>query len=230
MKIRNLLLLFPLILLSVLFSAAQDKEFVIGGTVKDRAETAHAGITLYFEGGDIKRMSVADEKGNFKVSLPPGRYTILPDKNIYQAFTVFILIPVKGPIPTNLPLEVESRKDWCTNCAPGKQPEVVTSKAPPYPPVALAVGASGEVSVNVKLRSDGSVLSAVAMNGHPFLKNVAAQAARGWTFSPDSSVEERDATLIFVFTECNKDQPDAGSFLRKPNRLEVFYCSKIVSN
>ncbi|HEV7643391.1 MAG TPA: energy transducer TonB [Pyrinomonadaceae bacterium] len=230
MKIRTLLLLFPLIFLLASLSAAQKKDLQIAGTVKDRAETAHAGITLYFEGGDIKRTAVADEKGNFKVSLPPGRYTVLPDKNIYQAFTVFIMVPEKGPIPTNLPLEVESRKDWCANCAADKQPEVVTYKAPSYPVVALAVAASGEVSVNVKLRSDGSVLSAMAMNGHPFLKNVAAQAARDWTFSPDSSVEERDVTVIFVFTGCNEGQTDSGSFLRKPNRLEIFYCSKIVSN
>src|ERR1044072_415700 len=171
MKITNLLLLFSLILLSVSFSAAQVKEFLIAGTVKDRAETTHTGITLYFEGGDIRRTAVADEKGHFKVSLPPGKYTVAPDKNIYDAFTVFILVPVKGLIPADLPLEVESRKGWCTNCAPDKQPEVVTFKAPSYPPVALAVGASGEVSVNVKLRSDGSVLSAMAMNGDPLLKN-----------------------------------------------------------
>jgi protein TonB len=55
---------------------------------------------------------------------------------------------------------------------------------PAYPPTAKAVGASGAVSVQVTIDEAGNVISAVATSGHPLLKSVAAQAARGAKFKP----------------------------------------------
>jgi TonB family protein len=55
---------------------------------------------------------------------------------------------------------------------------------PAYPPTAKAVGASGAVSVQVTIDEAGNVISAVATSGHPLLKSVAAQAARGAKFRP----------------------------------------------
>ncbi len=55
---------------------------------------------------------------------------------------------------------------------------------PAYPPTAKAVGASGAVSVQVTIDEAGNVISAVATSGHPLLKPVAAQAARGAKFRP----------------------------------------------
>ncbi len=55
---------------------------------------------------------------------------------------------------------------------------------PAYPPTAKAVGASGAVSVQVTIDEAGNVISAVATSGHPLLKPVAAQAARGAKFKP----------------------------------------------
>jgi protein TonB len=55
---------------------------------------------------------------------------------------------------------------------------------PAYPPTAKAVGASGAVSVQVTIDEAGNVISAVATSGHPLLKQVAAQAARGAKFKP----------------------------------------------
>jgi protein TonB len=55
---------------------------------------------------------------------------------------------------------------------------------PPYPPTAKAVGASGAVNVQVTIDENGNVTSATAVSGHPLLRQVAAQAARGAKFKP----------------------------------------------
>ncbi len=55
---------------------------------------------------------------------------------------------------------------------------------PAYPPTAKAVGASGAVNVQVTIDEAGNVTSASAVSGHPLLRQVAAQAARGAKFKP----------------------------------------------
>lgn len=66
---------------------------------------------------------------------------------------------------------------------------VVNGKAinlvkPPYPAAARAVRASGAVNVQVTIDEKGSVISAVAVSGHPLLRAAAVEAARASTFSP----------------------------------------------
>lgn len=66
---------------------------------------------------------------------------------------------------------------------------VVNGKAtnlvkPSYPPAALAVRASGQVSVQVLIDESGDVISANAVSGHPLLRQSATQAARASKFSP----------------------------------------------
>lgn len=55
---------------------------------------------------------------------------------------------------------------------------------PAYPPTAKAVGASGPVNVQVTIDENGNVISATAVSGHPLLRQVSAQAARGAKFKP----------------------------------------------
>lgn len=55
---------------------------------------------------------------------------------------------------------------------------------PVKPQTAKAVGAAGSVSVQVTIDEAGNVISAVATSGHPLLRAVAAQAARGAKFRP----------------------------------------------
>ncbi|MGB7207410.1 MAG: TonB family protein [Pyrinomonadaceae bacterium] len=66
---------------------------------------------------------------------------------------------------------------------------VVNGKAtslpkPPYPAAALAVGANGEVTVQVTIDETGKVVSAKAVGGHPLLKREAERAALNARFSP----------------------------------------------
>lgn len=56
--------------------------------------------------------------------------------------------------------------------------------APPYPPAARAVRASGTVIVEVLIDENGRVVSANATKGHPLLQAAAEQAARSAKFEP----------------------------------------------
>lgn len=56
--------------------------------------------------------------------------------------------------------------------------------APAYPPAAMAVKASGTVSVQILIDEDGNVFSASAVSGHPLLRSVSVDAALQAKFAP----------------------------------------------
>jgi len=62
--------------------------------------------------------------------------------------------------------------------------KAVSLPKPPYPPAARAVRASGAVSVQVLVDTDGRVISASAVSGHPLLRAAAESAARSAVFEP----------------------------------------------
>jgi protein TonB len=62
--------------------------------------------------------------------------------------------------------------------------KAISLPKPAYPPIARQAHASGTVTVQVTIDENGSVISAVAVSGHPLLRAVAAAAARGARFSP----------------------------------------------
>lgn len=55
---------------------------------------------------------------------------------------------------------------------------------PAYPATAIALRLEGKVDVQVMIDEKGNVVSAKAVNGHPFFRNVAEQSARSAKFSP----------------------------------------------
>ena len=55
---------------------------------------------------------------------------------------------------------------------------------PPYPAIAKAAHASGQVRVQVLIDENGNVISATPISGHPLLQGSAAAAARASKFSP----------------------------------------------
>ncbi|HEX5084039.1 MAG TPA: TonB family protein [Blastocatellia bacterium] len=55
---------------------------------------------------------------------------------------------------------------------------------PAYPAIARTVRASGPVQVQITISETGEVIDAVAINGHPALRNAAQDAARQWMFNP----------------------------------------------
>lgn len=55
---------------------------------------------------------------------------------------------------------------------------------PSYPAIARRAHASGQVTVQLLIDVDGTVLQAVAVSGHPLLYGVSVQAAKDARFSP----------------------------------------------
>jgi len=55
---------------------------------------------------------------------------------------------------------------------------------PLYPPAARAVNAGGAVNVQVTIDTEGNVISATAVSGHPLLREVSVNAAKQAKFKP----------------------------------------------
>src|SRR5947209_10298704 len=62
--------------------------------------------------------------------------------------------------------------------------KAISKPQPPYPAIAKAARASGNVTVQVTVDEEGNVISATAVNGHPLLQQAAVAAARQAKFSP----------------------------------------------
>jgi len=62
--------------------------------------------------------------------------------------------------------------------------EAISLPQPPYPAPAKAVRASGDVTVQVTIDESGDVISAVAVSGHPLLRQAAVDAAKRAKFKP----------------------------------------------
>lgn len=61
---------------------------------------------------------------------------------------------------------------------------VVALPRPSYPPLARAAHIQGEVKVQVFINTEGKVIAAAAISGHPLLRAASVQAARDSVFSP----------------------------------------------
>ena len=79
-----------------------------------------------------------------------------------------------------------------------------------YPAAAKAVKASGTVSVQVTVDEDGNVISAVAVGGHPLLRNAAMKAAGQAKFAP--TMVNGSATKVSGVLTYNFVLPDEGNF------------------
>lgn len=62
--------------------------------------------------------------------------------------------------------------------------KAISKPQPPYPPIAKAARASGQVVVQIIVDESGKVTSAKATSGHPLLQQAAVQAAYQARFSP----------------------------------------------
>lgn len=74
---------------------------------------------------------------------------------------------------------------------------------PAYPPAAMAVRASGAVSVQVTVDEEGNVISAAAVSGHPLLRAAAVSAAREAKFVPvllEGKPVKVNGVVVYNFT------------------------------
>jgi TonB family protein len=77
----------------------------------------------------------------------------------------------------------------CENSGDQITGDVETGRAlelpkPVYPAIAAAAHASGDVQIQLLIDTDGTVIAAAAVSGHPLLQAASVAAARGARFSP----------------------------------------------
>src|ERR671927_1214596 len=60
----------------------------------------------------------------------------------------------------------------------GETAHAIEIPKPDYPPIARAAHAQGTVEVRVLVDTDGSVIAAAAISGHPLLQSASVSAAR----------------------------------------------------
>jgi protein TonB len=107
---------------------------------------------------------------------PPGEKEILAKQQQETVGTTNNVRP--EPPPTE---KVAPRGPISGGVLNGKAVRLVT---PPYPAIAKAAHASGEVRVQVLIDENGNVTSAHAVSGHPLLQSSAVNAARASKFTP----------------------------------------------
>lgn len=161
--------------------------------------------------GRTRRETTINAIGSFSGDEPAKTVTI----NDPVAGTMFMLEPQSktarkmGGIRTAAPL---LRTDAApTGDAPKKisvgsgaiQGSALKRVQPAYPPVAKAAKAAGTVQVQITISEEGKVIDAVAISGHPLLRDAALEAARQWEFKPielSGKPVKVQSTLTFNFT------------------------------
>lgn len=101
---------------------------------------------------------------------------------------------------------------------------VVSAVAPVFPPNAVAVGLSGDVTVEVEVDERGEVRGARHIGAHPLLRKPSESAARRWRFAPLAIGEKkRVVRLIFSFRimPLNTPADELSSVFVLPYRIEV---------
>jgi TonB family protein len=97
--------------------------------------------------------------------------------------------------------------EYCCSSVTGEPfPLPVKTRYAPYPPAARAVRATGEVTVDLKIKPDGTVEAATATGGHPLLRASARKAAQDSIFEMGPEGISREATLTYVFVEASSEE------------------------
>ena len=128
--------------------------------------------------------------------------------------------PLTGAAPGVPQISTENRKSAASEPPPPPKAKLTPPRAPisggvlngkaiklaqpPYPPIARAAHASGQVTVQVLLDENGNVISATAVSGHPLLQPAAVAAARASKFTPtllSGQPVKVTGVLIFNFRE-----------------------------
>jgi TonB family protein len=90
---------------------------------------------------------------------------------------------------------------------------VVNLIAPTYPPVARTARIVGDVDLNLSIRRDGSIESAVEVSGHPLLTVAALDSAQHAQFECRKCTEETNSyRLVYTFKiegDCACEPKDA---------------------
>ena len=95
---------------------------------------------------------------------------------------------------------------------PGSAPQVISLRAPQYPPIALAARVTGEVRLKITLAADGTPSNVEVQSGPLMLQQSAIDSARGSRFQALTQVnpgQPGELTYSFVIVPLACDQaPD----------------------
>jgi TonB family protein len=83
---------------------------------------------------------------------------------------------------------------------------------PPYPPIARAAHASGNVAVEVTIDEGGNVIAARAVSGHPLLQAASVAAARNAKFAPtklSGQPVKIQGVLVYTFKDTSAPPKDS---------------------
>lgn len=89
--------------------------------------------------------------------------------------------PRRDPERTETPTQPQPQKPVRSVILQGT---AINRVYPTYPPLARTVNVSGAVVVEVTIDEQGNVASARVLSGHPLLRDVCLNAARGWKWRP----------------------------------------------
>lgn len=105
-----------------------------------------------------------------------------------------------------------------------ENPAVVAAAAPVYSTLVFQMKAQGEVIVEVKINSNGDVVTATMVQGHELLRAPCVQAARRWKFQPSEGAAYRVVKLTFSFRPNYKEKKTEAEdtpVFYPPYRVEV---------
>jgi TonB family protein len=89
------------------------------------------------------------------------------------------------------------------------EPTLVSAGLPGYPPIARLAKIQGEVQVDFTLNSNGEIVSAAAVSGHPMLKAAAEENVKTWRFQLPKDLYRTDwkYSTVFNFKISKDEQP-----------------------
>jgi len=116
------------------------------------------------------------------------------------------------------------------------QAEIVITKhwSPIYPPAARQAKISGDVTIQLGLRQDGSIESAETLAGNPILAQVTLESARKLQFDCRRCSEAVTPYLLiytFALGDCGTDRPTPAPDLptaRGQTHIRVLGCTNLV--
>jgi len=132
-------------------------------------------------------------------------------------------ILVVGVVLTTSTIKCRAQSEVSANTPQGK---VVVTKLtePSYPPVARQAGVVGDVELMLEIKADGSVQSAVAVSGHPLLKQAALDSAQRSQFEcRDCGQGMRSFGMLYSFQLGPTSYCTEGSGSSKDNHQEKPY-------
>jgi hypothetical protein len=195
---------------------AQNQNYSLKGVFKNQDSAAISGLRLEFNNNGKITPAYTDINGEFSVQLASGRYELTINKSIDDKFVAFIEILENGLNPNFIEFVVDAN----SNFGGANRPKIVKFIKPAFPQAALAVRATGEVVVAVKIDQTGKVVSAKAESGHPLLRAASEYAARASMFEPSENSAEREAKLIFVFLAGDIEKKNVKRY-SAPYRMEI---------